>query len=65
MNVFYNSGIKLETNMTFERMIDSLKNKNSNMKEFKVDITSQMKRKDNDSNILENLENDMNKIVGK
>ena len=51
--------------MTFERMIDSLKNKNSNMKEFKVDITSQMKRKDNDSNILENLENDMNKIVGK
>ena len=35
------------------------------MKEFKVDITSQMKRKDNDSKILENLENDMNKIVGK
>ena len=53
--------------MTFERMINSLKNKqeDTDSKEFKAVIAKHFNRKDNQTDIIEEFENDMNKIVEK
>ena len=51
--------------MTFERMIDTLKSKHeeSESKEFKATLSKHLKMKEGHTDIIEEFEKDINKIV--